>query len=222
MSFGLLVDFKVWATSLGIDFTGWDDGQLQEILDDATAWIRSFTNRFLSKAEFTQEFDGNGKDSIILREYPIILLKSVSLVGSIQVTPLSLTTAEIVQDEEAGILYLEHFRIAVGPRWPVGRQNVKIVFDGGFDPVPAEIILAERKVALINLVTLNPEEFQRKGIKSERVGDHRIQFERGASFQTKTSKLVGSVSGPFAQMILTFEAQLMTVLNRFRKLSQSR
>lgn len=221
MPFGTLASFKEWATALQIDFSAWSDTLLTDILNNATNWIRNYTNRQLDKQTFDEKYDGDGSDILVLRQYPIILLNSVKIGTTLTVADLPLANPQ--RDDPAGILYAQQLRISPFAVWPVGRQNIQVNYDAGLDPIPADLIDAERKVALINLVALNPEEFEREGIRTERVGDHAITFQRGDSFRKRGSALVaGEVLTSRGQMISTFEMQLKTTLDRFKKITRRR
>lgn len=224
MSFGTLADFKAWAASLDIDFSGWDDTQLQGILDSAMDWIEAYCNRQFVNQNYVEKYNGDGSDVLVLRQYPITTLNSIKIGTSQQI--FNLAFGDFETDEASAIIYASQLRTgfhSVWPHtvWPEGRQNITVDYDAGFTTIPRQLIDVERKVALVNLIALNPEEFERQGIRTERVGDHSITFQRGDAFRAASGGFFsGQVLTRAGQLITTWETQLKVVLDRFKKLGR--
>ena len=224
-SWGTLADLKADAASLGIDLTSWNDAQLQRILDSAQRWIRAFTNRRLAPVEsFVHKFNGDNRDALILREYPLVTLTGVRIVGAGALQALNITASELNLDDEAAIVYISNIRRFINIAWPRGRQNIEVDYTAGFtlaSDTGLGLIDIERKVALITVIAQTPEEFERDGVQSEKVGDHTVTFKRGVSFKT-SSVIAGEIVSRYGQLISTWEAQILPVLNRLKKLPMRR
>ena len=224
-SWGDLADLKADAASLGIDLTSWNDAQLQRILDAAQRWIRAFTNRRLAPVEpFLHKFNGDNRDALILREYPLVVLVGVRVIDSGAFQALNISAAELNLDDEAAIVYISNVRRFVDIAWPRGRQNIEVDYTAGFDltsDTGLGLIDIERKVALINTIAQTPEEFERDGLQSEKIGDHTVTFKRGVSFKT-SSIIAGEIVSRYGQLISTWEAQIIPILTRLKKLPMRR
>lgn len=67
---------------LGIDTTD-SDSELIRIIDAASQFALNYLNRdSLAAADYTQNFKGNGKDTMLLRNWPVLSVASVGINGS--------------------------------------------------------------------------------------------------------------------------------------------
>lgn len=70
---------------IGIDPSNTDsDAQLTQIIDAASQFILNYVNQdSFAARDFTQNFRGNGKNKMILRNWPVISVSSVGIGGSL-------------------------------------------------------------------------------------------------------------------------------------------
>lgn len=84
--------------------------------------------------------DGTGTDALPLPETPVLAAGTVSVDGT--------TVTDYVVAGEAGLLFR---RAAETPyttlEWPVGRQNVVVVYDHGYELIPPEIKMVALSIA---------------------------------------------------------------------------
>ncbi len=101
-------------------------------IEDASSSIEQITNRKLSLQTHNQSFDGRRSNRLLVREYP---LKSI----------VSLT---INKDDYKGKLFIEDEQTVVfDTMFPLGVQNIKLVYTAGYEPVPGILKRACRILA---------------------------------------------------------------------------
>lgn len=92
----------------------------EEELDSLKLWAKDYVERLtgtpLTRQVYTETYDGNGKNHLFLKKFPV---------GTI----LSLTIDSVAQDL-AGI-YTYEDRIEMESKFPSGRQNVVVQYSGG-------------------------------------------------------------------------------------------
>ena len=116
-----------------------DDGAIGMFLNMVRDLFDDYTGRKL-KAEDCEEIqNGTDRDNIHVNNYPIN-----TVVGSLQVfidldrnfgADSLVDTNDLSIDSENGIIYYDSW-------FPMGRQNVKIIYNGGFSSVPYDLQVA--------------------------------------------------------------------------------
>jgi hypothetical protein len=117
-----LVQFKPY---LGPEYSGTGNDSLFELLiDSVSEAFNSRVGRMLAKTTYTAEyFDGNGKESLILPNFPIVSITTIHEDGVL------LTESEdgdYVVDYASGIIH------RVGGVWLRGRHTIKITYVAGY------------------------------------------------------------------------------------------
>lgn len=113
-----LAKVKRW---LGLASNNLDDQILEDLITSCSDLIREFLGRDIVKLTYTNDvYDGTGADSIVLRQYPIISLTSVSVGGSL-----------IADAVAAGRMLRRTSGI-----FPPGAGNVLVTYEAGYDPIP--------------------------------------------------------------------------------------
>lgn len=108
---------------------------LERVTNSATSAIERMLDRRIIARTHMKLFDGNGRNAIILPEFPIVAIASVYLSRTAESdgTELASTYYEVDADEpEEGILYL-----LGGYHFPIGHRNVKITWEAGFSAIDA-------------------------------------------------------------------------------------
>ena len=110
---------------LGPDYAGTTNDSLFELLiDSVSEAFNGRVGRVLAKATYTDKYiDGNGKESLILPNYPIISVTSIHENGVLLTEGAA---ADYVVDYAAGIIH------RVGGVWARGRQTIKITYAAGY------------------------------------------------------------------------------------------
>lgn len=109
-----------------------NDALLAELCDDESSRIDLLLGARapLTRGTWTEDYDG-GCDSIVLRHRPAISVASVKDDLSWTFGSSSVIDATAYRlDKTLGILRFVYY-VPAG-----GRQNVRVVYDGGFDPIP--------------------------------------------------------------------------------------
>lgn len=115
-----------------------DDTRIQSLIDACSAFIETFTNRKYLQASYTETLDGNGKDTLLLENYPVTAVASVSIRGQVispVPNPNDFATTGFMFDEggvilQGGVLFYK------------GRRNVTISYTAGFAAIPLDLVQA--------------------------------------------------------------------------------
>jgi len=139
-----------WATAanvranLGVTSTS-DDTRLQTLIDACAQFIETYTNRTYEQISYTETIDGNGKDEVMLGNYPVTAVASVLIDGkSIAPVPIpnDFVTAGFMFDSGGVILQ-------GGKLFNRGRRNVVISYTAGFAQIPADLVQAVIETAAL-------------------------------------------------------------------------
>lgn len=195
MSFLTIDEVKEEMSALGISLSSWEgDGsfsRLQNLIDRTEKAIQKMLNRDLTyRTDFERFYDGTGKEVLVLLDYPIIKISSVSFVnGDIsEVVDLS----GITVDYEKGILFADLF--------PEGRRNIYVKGDFGYEELPADLHEAFLYSVVLKTISLSPNENERIGLKSIRIGE--------------VSK---TYNGIFSNLKQDLSNQVNTILEKYRR-----
>lgn len=110
---------------LGPEYSGTGNDTLFELLiDSVSEMFNGHIGRTLAKTTYTDAyFDGNGKESLVLPNYPIVSVASIHENGVLLVEGAA---ADYVVDHATGIIH------RVGGVWARGRQTLKITYAAGY------------------------------------------------------------------------------------------
>jgi hypothetical protein len=131
-----------------------DDALLSASILSASAWVRSYLNRDITTAEYTELKEGSGTQTLMLGQYPITAVSSVSVDGVSQ--DLTYITAR------NGLLIR-----ADGQKWPRGYANVSVTYTAGYVTIPYDI-----GQATLEICAWRYEESKRIGQSSKSAGGH--------------------------------------------------
>jgi hypothetical protein len=148
-----------------------DDGLLRTLADTANAEIAKALQRNILTASYTQTRNGTGTARLMLPNFPVTAVASVTLVGPPSQpnagAPAQLLTLGVDYTFDAYGLVLYH-----GAKWPKGTQNVAVVYTAGYNSMPADLIHAASKVG-----ALRYRELERLGQKSKVIDTENITFD---------------------------------------------
>lgn len=155
-----------------------DAAVAQAALDQATTAIQMATGQTLLATESTRLLlDGEGADTLLLPELPVTDVSVVRVEG-----------IELDEDDyewsSTGLLRLRgwcrHF--------PRRMQSVDVTYSHGFDPVPADLVLATAKIACRILAggEVTGATLDGVPITHERVGSYSVSYNQGLT-QTETA-----------------------------------
>ncbi len=103
-----------------------DDTQLsREITAASKAILQVVQRASLALASYTENRNGQGTDGMMLRNYPVVAISSVTVEGGVIPPALTQSTAGWVFSPDDGMLYLRGFLFTTG------FQNVQVVYTAG-------------------------------------------------------------------------------------------
>ena len=117
-----------------------DDGATI-VVDAACEMVRTMTEQTLDAvSEDTITLDGTGTDAIILPQLPVNGAGTVNMIGSdggtTAVTNYALKGNGVLLRTRGSAAAEEDY---VETSWPIGRQNVEVTYDHGYDSVPEDL-----------------------------------------------------------------------------------
>jgi hypothetical protein len=148
-----------------------DDGLLRSLADAANAAIAKALQRNVLTASYSQTRNGTGTSRLMLPNFPVTAVSSVTLVGPPSQIGAGLSTQVLTLgvDYTFDVYGLLAYR---GLKWPKGVQNVAVVYVAGYSNMPADLIHAASKVG-----ALRYRELERLGQKSKVIDTENITFD---------------------------------------------
>lgn len=156
-----LPNAKAW---LGVGTSG-DDALLTRLVTAASQYIQAWLNRSIASASYTDTFDGTGKTKLMLGNYPITAVASVTVDGTAIPASTGPTTPGYVFTRTAIMLRSYAFSCGV--------QNVVIAYTAGYTATPPEL-----EQACIELIALRYRERDRIGQVSKSVNGEVVAFSQ--------------------------------------------
>ena len=139
--------------------SGDTDAVLRTLITAASAWMKTYLNRAILEATYTQTFDGNNQRKLFLPEYPVT-----------QVTSVAIGTRVLESSE--WVLSGNSVALLNGARFPAEYGNVQVVWNAGYPSVPADL-----DQACIEMVAWRFKERSRIGQSSVNVNGEQITFQ---------------------------------------------
>lgn len=136
-----LVTLDYAIAMLNLDFDDVDEtDKFIGLINAASAAANLYTNRLLAGRSHTKTFDGNGKISMLLPEYPVNSVASL-YIDSDRAFGASTQITDFLFYEDGEVYYAGGF--------PDIRQSVKVTWNGGYasGSVPEDI-----KIAIVEIV----------------------------------------------------------------------
>ena len=116
-----------------------DETLLGNLISAASTTIQRYCNRNFPSASYDEDYDGEGGIELFLNAMPILTLTSVTIKEQGSTTSLDVN----------GILqYVNEGRLVIDPltteamsycHFPVGRQNINVVYTAGYATVPEDV-----------------------------------------------------------------------------------
>lgn len=188
-------EFKVWRGISGTDY----DALLAVLIPGAQANVETWTGRTFDTATFTEYYDGNGSEILLLKNPPIASITSIAYCDSAGTATSTFTSTDYAFDPDTGEVRLFNARRGVAsfddfglivsggpgvyPNFSEGFRNVKVVYVGGYGSNPAaETMDLGLKQAMYEYVNelfnaVKDGSGDSSQFASERLGDY--QYTRG-------------------------------------------
>ncbi|MEC4591617.1 hypothetical protein VPG91_11515 [Nitrospirillum amazonense] len=142
-----------------------DDVLLARLITAESAFMRSWLNRDISQATYTDTLDGPGRAVVILPQYPVTAVSAVAIDGE----PLPQQPAG--QPLAYGWDFDDTAVFLIGAIFPRGRRRVTVTWTAGYPDTPADIAQA-----CVELVALRYRERDRIGLVSKAMGGETTAF----------------------------------------------
>ena len=169
MAAGDLTTLENVRAYLGLAVTS-DDVLLTRLIAAASAWIQTFTNRVFAVAPYTEVVDGNGTARLMVRNYPIVALTSVTCAeDGVAIDPASLVAGVRTVTLVPTTTYTPS--LTYRRAWPLGKSNITVVYTAGYATPPMDI-----EEACIEIVALRYREKDRVGASSTNVHGESVTF----------------------------------------------
>ena len=143
-----------------------DEDFIGNLITRASDFIAKYCRRIFEAADYTEYHDGTSNKSICLKQYPVNSITSLhDDLNREYGADYLIASTDYVIDEDAGILTLD------GYRFGVGLKNIKVVYNAGYETIPANL-----EQACIELVSMKFNTKETDGIKSEKIGSYSVSY----------------------------------------------
>jgi hypothetical protein len=144
---------------LGLSGTG-EDSLLNRLVEWATSFIQTYCGRIFFQGSYDEYHDGDGSDSVLSRQFPIVSVDTVEVDG-------------VVKDSSSFVVYapIGMIRLKSGV-FPRGKNNIRLMYTAGYASLPKDL-----EQACIELVALK---YYDRG--KERLG---VEKQAGVAFASQ-------------------------------------
>lgn len=175
-------------TDLGIDTSSWEASSYEKLNREILRAQRAFerlTRRKFEQTTVTERLDGTGKETIILTNFPVTELVSVT-VENLPGYPYTLTLSEYRLEEETGILHLvstQPFQISI---FPLGLLSITATYKYGYlvageiNNIPEDIQDCILYMVAIKVIMRTPADWEKLGLKAIRIAQYSESYGKVA------------------------------------------
>lgn len=100
---------------------------LEDLINACSTAIESYCGRKFKDQIFTDEYDGTGKNYLLLEQYPVNTITTIHIDGAL------LDSNEYKVKKKNGVL------IRKNSVWPIGDINIEIEYTAGYSVIPADL-----------------------------------------------------------------------------------
>jgi hypothetical protein len=159
-TFSIGLDTSTFGAYTGGAFVGQDDPLLARMITALSAWASVYCSRNFPSAAYDEFYNGAGlgHSKLVLRNYPIISIQSVTMDGTL-IVPSSPAPSVPGYVADEFTLYLRGFLFSPG------FQNVEVKYTAGFATIPPDL-----EQSVIGLVAWRYRESKRIGETAQSLG----------------------------------------------------
>jgi uncharacterized phiE125 gp8 family phage protein len=170
-----LSDARAWLKITAVDATV--DAALESLINQISVAITNYVGRKFLQASYTEYYDGDGRDRVILNNFPVSALTSLHDDPDRQFGASTLIdTTNIILDSAAGIVRVYRGK----PSFLYGVANIKAVYTAGYTlaNIPHDIQLAAR----LTVADYYQSRYVNKRYRqtAETIADRTIQYQDAA------------------------------------------
>lgn len=138
MSLTVIADVK---QQLGLENDSTKDAFLANLILRAQKLLEKYCGRKFDSATYTEFYDGDGTDELLLNQYPIVSVTSLhdDLGRTFDSLTLISTSDYVIYKERGKIKLTSSEPSQSGRVFARGAQNVKVIYVAGYDPVPEDL-----------------------------------------------------------------------------------
>lgn len=140
-----------------------DDENLQGLITSVSAFFVEYCDRPFKQDTYTQELDGNGKNILMLKNYPITAVSSLKVNG------------QIVESHNSGSFVgyaFNNYAIRLANTYfPKGFKNIEISYTAGYATVPFDV-----EQACLEVCGVRYKERDHIGHASKTLGDETVSY----------------------------------------------
>lgn len=133
-----------------------EDTLLQALVTSVSKAMQSYMRRTIGAHSVTEVLDGDGTSRLMLSEWPVISVTSAARESVFNNFGTVIPTSEIKLDKRG-----DHGVLIRNGTWPLGDQNLQIVYQAGLSAVPEDLELAAKKQTVY--------EFEKSGVRGARL-----------------------------------------------------
>lgn len=131
-TFSIPFDATAAGVYTGGAYIGVSDPLVARLISATSAFIQNWLNRIIASNTYTQAFDGQNMQTLLLPQYPVTAVSGLTVNGATIAARPALTFPAVYSDG-GGYTFTEAGRLAVtGYLFPRGYQNVTVSWTGGF------------------------------------------------------------------------------------------
>ncbi|KLR76626.1 hypothetical protein M717_05215, partial [Neisseria gonorrhoeae SK33414] len=119
-----------------------------------SAAAEAYIGRSLLAADYVGRYDGNGKDRIVLDNYPVLSVSSVKINGA-----------------DAGGWEFDNWLLMRPEGFARGLKNVEVSYRAGYERMPADI-----REAVMIIAVQRVNEIEGKGVRSKTLAGETVAF----------------------------------------------
>jgi len=122
-----------------------DDPEIQSLITAASQyWLtRTCRGSLNSVQQYNERYDGNGRDELMLRQWPIRQINSLSVLGMpIPASPDYIQPGYVIGPRQTSLVIIGAGNYGFGfyaMNFECGRLNVAVDYDAGYDQTPADV-----------------------------------------------------------------------------------
>ena len=156
-----------------------DDAITQTLITKASFWANKYTSRILAQQTFSEYYDGDGSDTLFLKNYPI------SSIATVHQDSDRTFDSDALIDSDDYFTYADNRKlIGDGAIWEKGIQTIQVVYVAGYEigSIPEDLVNA---ITMLVDFWFREYDAHRFGVTSTGSETSRITYEKNIPVEIK-------------------------------------